>query len=741
MNRFTVAAMGLVTLCLLMIGTSALAVPPSSFDLRNVSGQNYVTSVKSQIDGTCWTHGTMASMESNMYITGNWAAAGEGGEPALAEYHLDWWNGFNDHNNDDASPPTGSGLEVHQGGDYRVSTAYLSRGEGAVRDMDGQSHTPAPPRSDPSWHYYYPMKVEWLTAGASLENIDLIKEKVMAEGGIATCYFSSGTYFDYYYNCHYQPVSDPNDPNHSVTIIGWDDNKNNQAPQNGAWLVKNSWGSSWGDAGYFWISYYDKHSCQNLDMGAVSFQDVVPMPYDKVYFHDYHGWRDTLAGVTEAFNVFTATDGEYLQAVSFFTAADNVSYTATIYTGFDGDNLTDPLGTTSGTIAHTGFYTIEFDPPLLMPGGTEFYVYVQLSDGGHPYDCSSDIPVLLGADYRAWVESRSQAGQSFYKQGGVWYDLFDYNYTANFCMKALADLAVSFNADTTYGQPPLDVQFTANSDLTVDSWTWDFGDGDSATTQSPNHLYSERGLCDVKIEIDVQGDVLSSTRPSYIVCYADTFIVDNIYASPGQQIDITVRGYNTAPLTQLKVPFEYGGGNLLLTPVGYSTTGCRTEYFETIEFAHYDSYNERLTMSILCGDQEPLPPGEGDLFTMTFEVHSSATLGQQAIIEVDGYEGYPPQFVGPVLNYTIEGQNGSITVGSESCCVPPTRGNVNNDPSDALNIADLTYLVAYLFSGGAQPLCMDEADMNGDGDVNIADITCVVGYLFGGMTCLPADCP
>jgi len=36
---------------------------------------------------------------------------------------------------------------------------------------------------------------------------------------------------------------------------------------------------------------------------------------------------------------------------------------------------------------------------------------------------------------------------------------------------------------------------------------------------------------------------------------------------------------------------------------------------------------------------------------------------------------------------------------------------------------------------------MDEADINGDGDVNIADITCIVGYLFGGMVCQPADCP
>jgi hypothetical protein len=78
----------------------------------------------------------------------------------------------------------------------------------------------------------------------------------------------------------------------------------------------------------------------------------------------------------------------------------------------------------------------------------------------------------------------------------------------------------------------------------------------------------------------------------------------------------------------------------------------------------------------------------------------------------------------------------------DACCCVEDRGNINGDGNDAINIADLTFLVGYLFGNSQTLPCPHEGNANGDQNeqVNVADLTYLVDYLFR-MGPPPPPCP
>ncbi|MCH7879298.1 MAG: dockerin type I repeat-containing protein [candidate division Zixibacteria bacterium] len=77
---------------------------------------------------------------------------------------------------------------------------------------------------------------------------------------------------------------------------------------------------------------------------------------------------------------------------------------------------------------------------------------------------------------------------------------------------------------------------------------------------------------------------------------------------------------------------------------------------------------------------------------------------------------------------------------SDSVCEPCVAGDANGDES--VNIADVTFLIARIFAGGAATPCCREADADGSGSVNIADITYLIARIFAGGAapiCGPAE--
>ncbi len=74
-------------------------------------------------------------------------------------------------------------------------------------------------------------------------------------------------------------------------------------------------------------------------------------------------------------------------------------------------------------------------------------------------------------------------------------------------------------------------------------------------------------------------------------------------------------------------------------------------------------------------------------------------------------------------------------IGDDCCCV--FRGNVDNIVNSIpIDIADLVYLVSYIFKGGAIPPCPAHGDVNAEGGpelpINVSDLTYLVNYIFRG---------
>ncbi|MCH7879656.1 MAG: hypothetical protein IH914_10140 [candidate division Zixibacteria bacterium] len=105
----------------------------------------------------------------------------------------------------------------------------------------------------------------------------------------------------------------------------------------------------------------------------------------------------------------------------------------------------------------------------------------------------------------------------------------------------------------------------------------------------------------------------------------------------------------------------------------------------------------------------------------------SGTIGEGAV-----GDGFSTNFG------VLGGFEQNFSAGAPPCCVLP--GNASGD--DKTNIADVSFVIAWLFLGGADPGCCAQASANGDNKLNIADVTYIIAWLFTGgadPVCGPAD--
>lgn len=166
---------------------------------------------------------------------------------------------------------------------------------------------------------------------------------------------------------------------HYVTLVGWNDtfsrtNFNNEAPYDGAWICKNSWGTDWGDGGYFYISYYDK----SLALSPVGFIFENTDEYEKLYQNEMVGPQAYNGKYTTYGQVFTSDYGDLIAAVGTYFEKANTPYKVSIYIN---EFLTY---TQSGRSHHAGYETIKLDQFIAVDANSTFEIRI----------VSSSVPIV-----------------------------------------------------------------------------------------------------------------------------------------------------------------------------------------------------------------------------------------------------------------------------------------------------------------------------------------------------------
>ncbi|MBU0984093.1 MAG: PKD domain-containing protein [candidate division Zixibacteria bacterium] len=300
----------------------------------------------------------------------------------------------------------------------------------------------------------------------------------------------------------------------------------------------------------------------------------------------------------------------------------------------------------------------------------------------------------------------------------------------------LADwiVGVNFSATNTFGPAPLEVTFLPQTNKTVSSWDWDFGDGESSGDPAPVHMYEAPGYFDVSVTIQTPDGPYANVQAGVVSAYADTMWFEDAEIESGQPIKVDLYATNFIPLKQIEIPFGWTGA-LGLQFDSFSTAGLRTDYFQDKRTLNYDIFGKRAAVilnSSVSGAVAPLPPGTGPIMTLHF---SGGTVTEENPIVLTSYASFSPEFTAGAGVYAPVTADGSIS--PAGCCVD-ARGNIQlegscNPADQSVDVGDLTNLIDHLFISFTPICCEDEADVSpvpGDGSVDVGDLTGLIDHLF-----------
>lgn len=380
------------------------ATLPDTFDLRN---EERVSSIRNQgNESTCWAYAAIGALESSLL-------------PESA-------NAFSPN---DLIDRKGYSYIDRDGGDFSQAAAYFLSWKG--------------PKSDKSNSLDY--HVQGLKFFDS-DDIDSIKWAIFKDGGVSTSIYIDNADENMAASKYYNPLANAycytgqKEPNHDVVIIGWDDDFpkekfNGHAIGNGAFICQNSWGSSFGENGVFYVSYYDT----NVGDQSVSYFDIESsLNYDEIYQSDLYGWTGQIGYQKEnvlGANVFTAKTDMSIKAAGFYALDKQSFYELYFVPEFTGvDSLSNRTLVASGSLNDAGYYTIPFTTEALAEAGKKFAIILSITTPG-----STEPMAIEYKSERIDGDIDITDGTSYISKNGIKWESVEENFNANICLKAYGD--------------------------------------------------------------------------------------------------------------------------------------------------------------------------------------------------------------------------------------------------------------------------------------------------------------
>ena len=277
------------------------------------------------------------------------------------------------------------------------------------------------------------------------DNSSLVKQHIEVDGGIWFLFHSDSSDYSDDGKSYYHPES-TSKTTHAALIVGWDDNysadkfKTNPGI-NGAWLVRDSYGTRKHGSGYFWMSYKQQSVLPGLVNVAVFLvsQDT-PDEENKVVEQNNDNPANKVIEPKWSAGIFRASRDVSLVQVAFNIPDNNAKYQVFV-NNLGQERPTDPGDAENpaidGSVPEAGDYTFTFPSPIEIYSGDYYSIIVKITPTS-----DYEYATAVEASIAGYVTASVKAGESFFATGepvpDVWQDgLYIEGGPYNACIQAI----------------------------------------------------------------------------------------------------------------------------------------------------------------------------------------------------------------------------------------------------------------------------------------------------------------